>query len=380
MACPGRLADLVERGEIRLDDVAVAVVDEADRMADMGFLPEVRRLLDRTPSTRQTLLFSATLDGDVDVLVRRYQHDPVRHAVADVEDATSATTHLFWSIGRDDRIVRTAEIVAVAGPTIVFCRTKHGADRTARRLTRDGVSAVAIHGDRSQSQREQALRAFSTGRADVLVATDVAARGIHVDGVAAVVHLDPPADAKDYLHRSGRTARAGATGTVITLVEPSKAKEVAALQRAAGLPLGTTEPDLAALATTARPRSKRTGRIDPSQERSERADPRPARRSERPARRRPEHLVGNEGRRSAPRSAHTAGHRPHGTPRGKVKFFDSRKGYGFIERDGGPDLFVHVSALGGTIPADLTEGRPVAYDVEPGRRGEQAANVRVMPS
>jgi superfamily II DNA/RNA helicase len=247
VACPGRLGDLIERGSIHLDAVEIVVIDEADRMADMGFLPDVRRLLDLTPANRQTLLFSATLDGDIDVLVRRYQHDPARHELdADVDDSQAAV-HLFWKVSSGDRVDRTADIAAASGPTIVFSRTKHGTDRIARQLEQRGVRAAAIHGDRSQKQRERALDAFIRGAVDALVATDVAARGIHVDGVNAVVHFDPPADAKDYVHRSGRTARAGATGVVVSLVTPDKASAVKRIQRDLGMPPGTTTPDVGAI-------------------------------------------------------------------------------------------------------------------------------------
>lgn len=242
VACPGRLGDLIERGSIRLDAVEVVVLDEADRMADMGFLPDVKRLLDKTPEGRQTLLFSATLDGDIDVLVRRYQKDPARHELEVDEDDKGTAVHLFWRVSSGDRLERTAEIVSAAGPTIVFTRTKHGADRVARQLEQQGIRAVAIHGDRSQKQRERALDAFVRGAADALVATDVAARGIHVDGVRAVVHFDPPADPKDFVHRSGRTARAGATGVVVTLVTADKTGAVKRLQRDLFMPVGTVEP------------------------------------------------------------------------------------------------------------------------------------------
>jgi superfamily II DNA/RNA helicase len=247
VACPGRLGDLIERGSIRLDAVEIVVLDEADRMADMGFLPDVKRLLDLTPATRQTLLFSATLDGDIDVLVRRYQNDPARHELEVDEDDASAAVHLFWRASSGDRVGVTADVVAAAGPTIVFSRTKHATDRIARQLEQRGIRAAAIHGDRSQKQREKALDLFVRGAVDALVATDVAARGIHVDGVNAVVHFDPPADAKDYVHRSGRTARAGATGVVVTLVTPDKAGAVKRLQRDLGVPVGTTLPDPSAV-------------------------------------------------------------------------------------------------------------------------------------
>jgi superfamily II DNA/RNA helicase len=243
VACPGRLADLVQRGDCRLGDVELVVLDEADRMADMGFLPEVERLLDRTSERRQTLLFSATLDGDVDRLVRRYQHDPARHEL-EVADDAAEIRHVFWPAERDQRRRLTADIVRRVGPAIVFTRTKHGADRLAKQLAKDGVTTAAIHGNRNQNQRERALARFADGDVNALVATDVAARGIHVDDVGVVVHYDMPATDKDYVHRSGRTGRAGATGLVVSLVEQAQGKETALLQRTLELPLGLHEIDL----------------------------------------------------------------------------------------------------------------------------------------
>jgi superfamily II DNA/RNA helicase len=231
VACPGRLEDLMSTGDVGLSDVEVVVIDEADRMADMGFLPAVRRILDSTAPKRQTLLFSATLDGDVDVLVRRYQHDPVRHDVAEEGDGVGGADHRFEVVAQAGRVEACAAIVAGARSSIVFVRTKHGADRLARQLTTSGVRAAAIHGGRSQAQRDRALASFKKGQVQALVATDVAARGIHVDAVACVVNFDLPADSKDYVHRSGRTARAGAEGTVITLVTPETQPAAAALHR-----------------------------------------------------------------------------------------------------------------------------------------------------
>jgi superfamily II DNA/RNA helicase len=239
VACPGRLADLVNQGEFHLDAVETVVLDEADRMADMGFLPEVKRLLDRTPADRQTLLFSATLDGAVDVLVRRYQQDPVRHEHV-VDEEAPQSRHEFWNVERGDRIALTARLVKSEWPAVVFCRTRRGADRVARQLAKEGVASAAIHGDRSQAQRERALADFTSGRAQALVATDVAARGIHVDDVRCVVHFDVPADDKDYVHRSGRTGRAGATGLVVSLVPHEQVKDVRKMQRILGLPIGVT--------------------------------------------------------------------------------------------------------------------------------------------
>jgi superfamily II DNA/RNA helicase len=238
VATPGRLKDLIERGALHLDAIDLVVIDEADRMADMGFLPEVTRLLDRTPDTRQTLLFSATLDGDVDVLVRRYQTNPVTVEVDAPAEQAGDVRHLFWPTERLDRRAVTAGIARRSGQAIVFTRTKRGADRLAKQLKTDGIRAEAIHGDRSQRQRERALDNFHAGRATTLVATDVAARGIHVDDVAVVIHFDPPASDKDYVHRSGRTGRAGSTGVVVSLVTTDDHATIDGFQRTLDLPLG----------------------------------------------------------------------------------------------------------------------------------------------
>jgi superfamily II DNA/RNA helicase len=247
VACPGRLGDLVQRGWVRLDDVDRVVIDEADRMSDMGFLPEVRRLLDMTAPGRQTMLFSATLDGEVASLTHRYQRDPVRHEVEGTGADAIDARHFFWRSEAQERIEHAAGIAAAANPTIVFCRTRHGVDRLARHLEARGLRVAPIHGGRSQSQRSRALLGFSRGEVRVLVATDVAARGIHVEGVACVVHFDPPADAKAYLHRSGRTARVGAAGVVVSLVAPDQVPASRRLQAGLGLKAGVGTIDLASL-------------------------------------------------------------------------------------------------------------------------------------
>ncbi|MGN6695218.1 MAG: DEAD/DEAH box helicase [Aquihabitans sp.] len=246
VATPGRLIDLLDRDCVRLDAVTFAVVDEADRMADMGFLPDVKRILDQTRDDRQTVLFSATLDGAIDTLVQRYQHDPVVHELE--EDRSGEITHHFWLAPRPERVALTAQIVDRLGPTVVFCRTKHGSDRVARQLGNAGVKAAAIHGNRSQAQRERALEAFHRGDVQALVATDVAARGIHVDGVLGVVHFDLPHDEKDYIHRSGRTGRAGMTGTVVTLIDANQRKDTVKIKKGAGVgDVEIDEPDVASL-------------------------------------------------------------------------------------------------------------------------------------
>jgi superfamily II DNA/RNA helicase len=235
VATPGRLADLVERDAASLAAVEITVLDEADHLADLGFLPAVTALLDQTPPDGQRLLFSATLDRDVDTLIRRYLPDPAIHAVAD-EAPTGQVEHRSVRVSPADKVAVAAAIAAEPGRTLVFVRTKHGSDRLARQLARVGVPAAALHGDLRQTQRERALDGFSRGKTPVLVATDVAARGIHVDAVERVLHFDPPAEPKAHLHRSGRTGRAGADGTVVTLVLPDQVREVERLHRAAGTP------------------------------------------------------------------------------------------------------------------------------------------------
>ena len=231
VATPGRMEDLIGQGVADLSDVGIVVVDEADRMADMGFLPAVRRILDRVHPGRQTLLFSATLDGDVAVLSRRYQSAPVTVEAESIDETDVQATHHFFRVSQHDRLEHTARLIHESGRSIVFTRTRHRADRLARQLAEAGVSAVALHGGRSQNQRARALKAFSSGRAQALVATDLAARGIHVEEVASVIHYDLAGDYKGYLHRSGRTARAGAGGTVVSLVMAGQEHDVQTIQR-----------------------------------------------------------------------------------------------------------------------------------------------------
>jgi len=219
IATPGRLIDLGDRGEIDVTQLDVLTLDEADRMADMGFMPQVEWVLRRIDARpHQTLLFSATLDGAVDRLVKRYLKDPVFHEVVSDTQTVSAMVHHFLNVHQMDRIKVTAAICNAQEKTIIFVRTKRGADKLVEQLNKEGVDAAAIHGDLRQSQREKALADFSADKLRVLVATDVAARGIHIDGVDCVIHFDPPEDHKAYLHRSGRTARAGSTGVVVSLL------------------------------------------------------------------------------------------------------------------------------------------------------------------
>ncbi len=240
VACPGRLADHVEAGNALLDAVEITVLDEADHMADLGFLPTVRRLLEQTPRGGQRLLFSATLDAGVNVIVRRFLTDPVVHSVDSTLSPVAAMTHHVLHVHADDRFAVLVELTAAPGRAVVFTRTKRGAKALTRRLVAAGVTAVELHGNLAQGARTRNLRAFSDGEAHTLVATDIAARGIHIDDVALVVHADPPVEHKAYLHRSGRTARAGAAGTVVTLMTDAQVHEMRELTRKAGITATTT--------------------------------------------------------------------------------------------------------------------------------------------
>jgi superfamily II DNA/RNA helicase len=327
VACPGRLEDLIERGDVLLDDVTTVVLDEADRMADMGFLPAVRRLLDQTTPNRQVLLFSATIGREVESVIRNYQRNPVKVAIEATAEAKGDVAHHFWKVDRAERVAVTAKLIEHHGQAFVFCRTKRGADRVVRQLQAHGVRAVPMHGDRTQGQRERALDSFAKGNADALVATDVVARGIHVEALPCVVHFDPPTDHVDYVHRSGRTGRAGHSGTVVSLVTPDQHKDVSGVQRALGLEPGLLAPF--SVSTPAPPGARR------------------------------------------------------GTPKtrkmtGTVKFFNSARGYGFVELRGGEDLFVHHSQVEGDARRGIAPGSTVEFTIGAGRRGDEAHDVKVL--
>jgi superfamily II DNA/RNA helicase len=239
IATPGRLSDHVRQGTCVLDEVAFTAIDEADQMADMGFLPQVRAILDLTPDG-QRMLFSATLDGDVQQLVTRYLHDPVTHSVQPATASVTTMDHHVLLVSKEDKPAIIAEMAAREGRTIMFLRTKHHVDRLTAKLRSIGVHAGALHGGKTQGARNRVLGDFKEGSLPVLIATDVAARGIHVDGVSLVVHVDPPADSKAYLHRAGRTARAGESGTVVTLVTHQERRTVSRMTEQAGVrPIST---------------------------------------------------------------------------------------------------------------------------------------------
>ena len=263
IATPGRLIDLGDRGELNVEKLDVLVLDEADRMADMGFMPQVEWVLRRIAEhPHQTLLFSATLDGAIDRLVKRYLTDPVFHEVASDSQTVSLMVHHFLTVHQMDRIKVAATICNSFDKTIIFCRTKRGADRLVEQLEKEGVNAAAIHGDLRQSQREKALADFTADKLAVLVATDVAARGLHIDGVDCVMHFDPPEDHKAYLHRSGRTARAGSTGVVVSLLLWNQIIEAEVIMRR----LGMKRPVVEVFSND--PRIKDLANWDPTKERA----------------------------------------------------------------------------------------------------------------
>ncbi|NEC90435.1 DEAD/DEAH box helicase [Streptomyces sp. SID12501] len=241
VATPGRLKDLIDRGDCRLDQVSITVLDEADQMADMGFMPQVTALLDQVRPEGQRMLFSATLDRNVDLLVRRYLSDPVVHSVDPSAGAVTTMEHHVLQVHGADKHSATVEIAARDGRVIMFLDTKHAVDRLTEQLLNSGVRAAALHGGKSQPQRTRTLTQFKSGHVNVLVATNVAARGIHVDNLDLVVNVDPPTDHKDYLHRGGRTARAGESGSVVTLVTPNQRREMTRLMAAAGIVPQTTQ-------------------------------------------------------------------------------------------------------------------------------------------
>ena len=241
LACPGRLEDLMGQGYADLSAVEITILDEADHMADLGFLPGVRRIMDKTPQSGQRMLFSATLDKAIDVLVKRFLTNAVTHEADSAQSPVSTMSHHVLHVSRDQRVPVLVDLTSAPGRTVVFTRTKHGAKALARQLNKSGVPSVDLHGNLSQNARTRNMEMFHSGKATTLVATDIAARGIHVDDVALVIHADPPTEHKAYLHRSGRTARAGAEGTVITLMTDEQQRDVRDLTRQAGIKPTTTK-------------------------------------------------------------------------------------------------------------------------------------------
>jgi len=388
VACPGRLEDLIERGDVLLDDVKTVVLDEADRMADMGFLPAVRRLLDQTAPNRQVLLFSATIGREVESVIRNYQRDPVRVAVEATEEAKGDVAHHFWKVDRAERVAITAKLIEHHGQAFVFCRTKRGADRVVKQLQAQGVRAVPMHGDRTQGQRERALDSFARGKADALVATDVVARGIHVDALPCVVHFDPPTDHTDYVHRSGRTGRAGHMGTVVSLVTPEQQKEVRGVQKALGLEPGLLAPFSAPMSPPSAPKGGSPkgefARDDSGTNGATKSGaPKSGAKNGAPNNSAPKNGVtkvitprANDSRVNTPRVNNSRDRKLKGT----VKFFNSARGYGFVEHRGGEDLFVHHSQVEGDVRQGIAPGATVEFTIGAGRKGDEAHNVKVLTS
>jgi superfamily II DNA/RNA helicase len=271
VACPGRLEDLMSQGALTLDAIEITILDEADHMADLGFLPCVRRIMDRTPRVGQRMLFSATLDAGVNVIVKRFLTNPVTHSADTSQAPISTMAHHIFHVKSDARLPVLVALTSAPGRTMVFTRTKHGAKKLSKQLNASGIPTVELHGNLSQNARTRNMDAFQTGAANTLVATDIAARGIHVDDVALVIHADPPVEHKAYLHRSGRTARAGAEGTVITLMTDDQVGDVRDLTRKAGIKATTTRVDadhpllrgLAHVHRAPRPRGRRRQRPSP---------------------------------------------------------------------------------------------------------------------
>ena len=244
VACPGRLEDLMQQGHVILDSVEITILDEADHMADLGFLPGVRRIMDKTPAKGQRMLFSATLDGAINVLVKRFLTNPKTHEADSAQSPVSTMAHHVLHVDNGSHLPVLLDLTAAPGRTVVFTRTKHRAKKLAKQLNASGVPAVELHGNLSQGARTRNMDDFHSGRAQTLVATDIAARGIHVDDVALVIHADPPVEHKAYLHRSGRTARAGNDGTVVTMMLDEQVRDVRDLTRKAGIKPTTTRVQL----------------------------------------------------------------------------------------------------------------------------------------
>ena len=247
VACPGRLIDLLERGALRLDDVGIVVLDEADRMADMGFMQPVRSIMDKCKQDRQTILFSATLDEEISEIVESYQHDPLRVGIGPEEVSMDSMQHFFWKINSRGKAELASYIAEKCGRSIIFCRTRAGVNRLGDEMSEMDLSFTTLHGGMKQKQRDRSMHKFSAGQARVMIATDVASRGIDVDDVNCVIHFDPPDDGKAYKHRSGRTARAGSTGTVVSLVLRSQNRQYKRIQEEVGIRCKMTEPEPEAL-------------------------------------------------------------------------------------------------------------------------------------
>jgi len=247
VACPGRLLDLLDRGSLSLENIDVVVVDEADRMADMGFIKPVRSILDKCPKKCQTILFSATLDNEVSEIVRLYQKNPINIRVGPEDISIENMQHMFWTVKNHGKATIAVEVINKCGRSMIFCRTRRGVDRLGKKMYEAGISNSVLHGGLKQGQRDRSMKEFSTGKSIALICTDVAARGIDIEGVNCIIHYDPPEDGKAYKHRSGRTARAGSEGLVISLAQKSQQKLYGKIQTEVGIDYHFKSPDMRSL-------------------------------------------------------------------------------------------------------------------------------------
>jgi len=369
VATPGRLQDLIDRRMISVASIRILVLDEADRMLDMGFQPQVDRIVKDITSEHQTMFFSATLDGRVGQLARSYTTNPVRHEIEDKSQVIETADHRFVPVRHESKLdTLVDELRAERDLALVFVRTKRGADKLAKKLRSERIPAVAMHGNLSQSQRQKALAQFDSGRVDVLIATDVAARGLDLDGITHVFNYDPPGDHKDYVHRIGRTARAGRSGTGVTFVADDQVHDLSVIARALKL---DAQFEAEGLALT-RP-GRKFKPVDPSAGRNRR--PQAATRHNKVNGRKSD---SGRSRKATPRrSLRAEGGVSMAT--GTVKWFNDEKGFGFIEpEDGSKDLFVHHTSIVAEGFKSLAEGAKVEFDAQQGQKGPEAKNVKAI--
>ncbi|MQA99880.1 MAG: DEAD/DEAH box helicase [Actinobacteria bacterium] len=369
VATPGRLQDLIDRRMISIAGIRILVLDEADRMLDMGFQPQVDRIVAGITGEHQTMFFSATLDGSVGKLARSYTTGPVRHEIEDKSRVIETADHRFVPVRHETKIETLVdELRRDRDLALVFVRTKRGADKLCKRLRSEGIPAVAMHGNLSQSQRQRALAQFDSGRVDVLIATDVAARGLDLDGITHVFNYDPPGDHKDYVHRVGRTARAGRSGTGITFVADDQIYDLSVIARALRL---DAQFEAEGLALT------RPGhRFKPASASVGRSRRPPA--TSRHTRFKETKSDSGRSRKAAPRRSSRAGGGVH-MATGTVKWFNDEKGFGFIEpEDGSKDLFVHHTSIVAEGFKSLAEGAKVEFDAQQGQKGPEAKNVTAI--